>query len=249
MPDEPDNSTNKLGTTADSSTNSGASRAATTRQTDRGEVNPSAAQSLPLGSRFRTYLPVVVDLETGGFNANTDAILELAAVILRQDAATKQLEVAQTFFHRITPFAGANIEPDSLEFTGINPYHPLRIAKPEKPVLQNLFKLVRQAIRANECTRAILVAHNAHFDHGFIKAACARHQLKRSPFHPFSSFDTASLSGLAYGQTVLAKACEVAGLGFDSDQAHSARYDARKTAELFCTIVNRWQELGGWPPE
>jgi ribonuclease T len=39
----------------------------------------------------------------------------------------------------------------------------------------------------------------------------------------------------------------VAGIDFDNDEAHSARYDALKTAELYCQIVNTWQELGGWP--
>ncbi|MHB1799788.1 MAG: ribonuclease T, partial [Vulcanimicrobiaceae bacterium] len=66
---------------------------------------------------------------------------------------------------------------------------------------------------------------------------------KRSPFHPFSCFDTVSLAGLAYGQTVLARALQAAGIEWDAAQAHSAVYDAERTAELFCTIVNRWQSL------
>ena len=113
--------------------------------------------------------------------------------------------------------------------------------------MQTMFTLVRDAMKADHCKRAILVGHNAHFDHGFVNAASERHKLKRNPFHPFSNFDTATLSGLAYGQTVLARACEAAGIEFDSNEAHSARYDAEKTAELFCGIVNKWQQLGGWP--
>jgi|TARA_B100002003_G_scaffold236306_1_gene252132 ribonuclease T len=213
-------------------------------------VNQSEVKETPdnlLADRFRTYLPVVVDIESGGFNSDTDAILEIAAVILSMDSAGR-LEIEQTYFHRIIPFDGLNIEEAALKFTGINPYHPLRIARPEKDVFQAMFKLVREAVKRNSCKRAILVGHNAHFDHGFVNAASERHGLKRNPFHPFSSFDTASLSGLAYGQTVLARACEVASIEFDNDQAHSARYDAEKTAELFCKIVNRWQALGGWPP-
>jgi ribonuclease T len=196
--------------------------------------------------RFRTYLPVVVDIETGGFNSNTDAILEIAAVILSMDDAGK-LEIEQTFFQRIVPFEGSNIEEAALKFTGIDPYHPLRIARPEKDVFQTLFKIIRDAVKINSCKRAILVGHNAHFDHGFVNAASERHSLKRNPFHPFSSFDTATLGGLAYGQTVLSRACEVAGIEFDNDQAHSANYDAEKTADLFCKIVNKWRALGGWP--
>lgn len=201
----------------------------------------------PLASRFRGFLPVVVDIECGGFNARTDAILEISAVILGMDEK-RQLGVEQTSFHRVIPFEGANIEEAALKFTGIDPWHPLRIARPEKDVFNDMFKIIRSAMKANSCKRAILVAHNAHFDHGFINAAVARHDLKRNPFHPFSSFDTATLSGLAYGQTVLARACEAAGIDFDAKEAHSAKYDAEKTAELFCGIVNRWQTLGGWPP-
>ncbi|MDP6415176.1 MAG: ribonuclease T [Gammaproteobacteria bacterium] len=199
-----------------------------------------------LANRFRTYLPVVVDVETGGFNSSTDAILEVAAVILAMDEAGT-LAINQTYFHRVIPFEGANIEEAALNFTGIDPYHPLRIARAEKEVFQTMFKLVRDAMKSHECKRAILVGHNAHFDHGFVNAASERHKLKRNPFHPFSSFDTASLSGLAYGQTVLSRACEAARIEFDDSEAHSARYDAEKTAELFCGIVNRWKELGGWP--
>lgn len=200
----------------------------------------------PLASRFRGFLPVVVDIECGGFNARTDAILEISAVILGMNEK-HELGVEQTSFHRVIPFEGSNIEEAALKFTGIDPWHPLRIARPEKDVFNDIFKIIRGAMKANGCKRAILVAHNAHFDHGFINAAVARHDLKRNPFHPFSSFDTATLSGLAYGQTVLARACEAAGIEFDAKEAHSAKYDAEKTAELFCGIVNKWQQLGGWP--
>jgi ribonuclease T len=199
-----------------------------------------------LAARCRGYLPVVVDIECGGFNAKTDAILEISAVILGMDEKSI-LGVEQTYFHRVIPFAGSNVEDAALKFTGIDPWHPLRIARGEKDVFTDLFKVIRTAMKANGCKRAILVAHNAHFDHGFINAAVARHDLKRNPFHPFSSFDTATLSGLAYGQTVLARACEAAGISFDTNEAHSAKYDAEKTAQLFCKIVNQWQAMGGWP--
>jgi len=209
-------------------------------------IDSDLIDSSALAGRFRTYLPVVVDVETGGFNSNTDAILEIAAVILAMDADGK-LTIDQTFFHRIIPFEGANIEEAALKFTGIDPYHPMRIARPEKDVFQTMFKVIRDTMKKSHCKRAILVGHNAHFDHGFINAASERHNLKRNPFHPFSSFDTASLSGLAYGQTVLSRACEAANIEFDDNKAHSASYDAERTAELFCNIVNKWRDLGGWP--
>tara|TARA_R110000823_G_scaffold307678_1_gene430907 strand:+ start:7912 stop:8559 length:648 start_codon:yes stop_codon:yes gene_type:complete len=198
--------------------------------------------------RFRGFLPVVVDLETGGFVARTDAILEIAATTVRMDE-DGLLHTHRTHNYHVLPFEGANIEQSALDFTGIDPYHPFREAVPEAEALAELFRIIRKEIREHQCTRAIVVAHNAHFDAGFINAAIERCGIKRNPFHPFTHFDTATLSGLAYGQTVLAKACAEAGISFDNGEAHSAAYDAERTAELFCEIVNRWKESGGWVPQ
>ena len=211
------------------------------------ELDSDSLSNNSIAERFRTYMPVVVDIETGGFNSQTDAILEIAAVVLAMNAEG-YLEIERSLFHRVIPFEGANLEEAALKFSGIDPFHPLRIARPEKDVFQNLFQVIRESMRSKACKRAILVGHNAHFDHGFVRAASARHGLKRDPFHPFSCFDTATLSGLAFGQTVLSRACGVAGIDFDEAEAHSAKYDADRTAQLFCMIVNRWRDLGGWPP-
>jgi len=202
---------------------------------------------MAIKQRFRGFLPVIVDLETGGFNSSTDAVLELAAAIVRMDDG-RRLRVHATHSYHVTPFEGANIEQAALDFTGIDPYHPFRESVPEDEAFGELFRIVRREIRDQECTRAVLVAHNAHFDAGFVNAAVERCEIKRNPFHPFSYFDTATLSGLAFGQTVLARACGEAGIAFDNEQAHSAAYDVERTAQLFCTIVNRWRDLGGWPP-
>ena len=198
--------------------------------------------------RFRGYLPIIVDVETAGFNCQTDALLEAAAVIIDMDD-DGLLYAKETIDCHIEPFAGANLEAAALEFTGIDPADPEREAISERDALDQLFKPIRKALKANECKRAILVGHNAAFDLNFINAAAVRCQQKRNPFHPFSCFDTATLAGLAYGQTVLAKACAAADIRFSNQDAHSARYDAEKTAELFCTIVNRWKQLGGWQAE
>nr|WP_305121561.1 ribonuclease T [Microbulbifer elongatus] len=199
-----------------------------------------------MAQRFRGFLPVVLDLETAGFNARTDALLEVSAVILNMDEAGTLYPEETHSFH-IEPFEGANIEQSALDFIGVDLDSPDRDAWPEEIALPELFRQIRRAIKNHSCTRAIMVAHNAHFDLGFINAAVARCGLKRNPFHPFSCMDTATLAGLAYGQTVLAKACQTAGMAFDNSAAHSAEYDAEKTAELFCGIVNRWRDLGGWP--
>lgn len=205
----------------------------------------NAAEGSLISKRFRGFLPVIIDLETGGFNAQTDAILEIAATLVRMDEHG-ELRIHRTLNHHVAPFEGANIEQSALDFTGIDPWHPFREAIPESEALAEVFQAVRREIREQGCNRAILVAHNAHFDAGFINAAVARCDIKRNPFHPFSYFDTATLGGLAVGQTVLAKACAGAGIAFDNNEAHSAAYDAQRTAELFCAIVNRWRELGGW---
>lgn len=198
-----------------------------------------------ISQRFRGFLPVVIDVETGGFNSQTDAILEIGATFLRMDDSG-QLEPEETFNYQVEPFAGANLEQAALDFTGIDPHDPLREAQKEVTVMGELLKKIRQQVKEYDCTRAVLVGHNAHFDLGFMMAAVERSQIKRNPFHPFSVMDTASLSGLAYGHTVLAKACQLADIDFDNAEAHSAAYDSLKTAELFCSIVNRWQQLGGW---
>lgn len=196
----------------------------------------------PMARRFRGFLPVVVDLETGGFNSRTDALLEIAAVILKLDDGGF-LRRADTFAYHVRPFEGANIEKAALDVTGIDPFHPLRPAIPERDALQRIFREVRQAVKDNGCTRAILVGHNAHFDLGFLNEAVTRSGMKRNPFHPFTVMDTATLCGVAFGQTVLAQAAAAAGLGWDSAAAHSATYDAERTADLFCEIVNRFRPL------
>ena len=196
-----------------------------------------------IAGRFRGYLPAVMDVETGGFNAATDALLEVAVVLLGADDEGRW-HIEATHSTHVEPFADANIEPAALEFNGIVPDHPLRNARPEREALRLVLDPVRRAVRAHGCTRAVLVGHNAAFDLAFLNAAVKRTAFKRNPFHPFSTFDTATLGGLAFGQTVLARAVQAAGLEWDARDAHSAIYDAEKTAELFCTIVNLWDRRG-----
>lgn len=197
--------------------------------------------------RFRGYFPVVIDVETAGFNSQTDALLEIAATTLSLDESTGLFSLDETIHFNVEPFEGANLEQAALEFTGIDPTNPLRGAVDENKALTEIFKLIRKKMKIAGCQRAVMVAHNSAFDLGFVNAAVERCSIKRSPFHPFVSFDTTTLAGLALGQTVLAKACLAAGLDFNNSEAHSALYDTEKTAELFCFIVNKWQKMGGWP--
>ena len=197
------------------------------------------AQLTGLCDRFRGFYPVVIDVETAGFNAKTDALLEIAAITLKMDEQGWLMPDTTLHFH-VEPFVGANLQPEALAFNGIDPNDPDRGAVSEYEALHEIFKVVRKGIKASGCNRAIMVAHNANFDHSFMMAAAERASLKRNPFHPFATFDTAA-------QTVLSKACQTAGMDFDSTQAHSALYDTERTAVLFCEIVNRWKRLGGWP--
>ena len=192
-----------------------------------------------MAQRFRGFLPVVVDVETGGFDCNRHALLEIAAVPVEMDE-NGLLYPGQTASAHVIPAEGTEIDPKSLEVTGIVLDHPFRLAKPEKEALDHVFAPVRAAMKRQHCQRAILVGHNAHFDLNFLNAAVARSGHKRNPFHPFSVFDTVTLAGVAYGQTVLARAVQAAGFQWDSASAHSALYDAEQTAKLFCTIVNAW---------
>ena len=198
-----------------------------------------------ISERFRGFLPVVIDVETGGFNSKTDAILEMAVCLLCMDDFGR-LKIAETISAHIEPFQGSRIEPSSLEFTGIDLNDPARNPISEQQALRDILLPVRRELRATDCQRAILVGHNPSFDLSFVNAAIKRVDYKRNPLHPFSSFDTATLGGLAFGQTVLARAVQAAGIEWDESAAHSAEYDTLKTAELFCTIVNRWKILTGF---
>jgi ribonuclease T len=197
-----------------------------------------------IAGRFRGFLPVIVDVETGGFNPATDALLEVAAILVRLNAAG-DIELGERHRYLVKPFEGSRLDPASLQVTGIDPFHPLRPAIDEGEALRALFHEIRKEIKLQNCKRAILVGHNSFFDLQFLNAAVERAGIKRNPFHPFSSFDTVTLAGVAFGQTVLGRAVAAAGFEWNDDNAHSALYDAEKAGELFCTIVNRFRPLYG----
>ena len=190
--------------------------------------------------RFRGFLPVVVDVETAGVEPHKNALLEMCIVLLNVDDQGIFTQ-GESFFEHILPFKDAELDAKSLAFNQIDPYQPLRFAIDEKLALQNLFTPINKALKQSHCQRAVLVGHNAWFDLLFIKEAIKRTGVK-SPFHAFTCFDTATLAGLMYGQTVLAKAIKAAGIPFDTNEAHSAIYDAQKTAELFCVMMNSWRK-------
>ncbi|MCZ6618805.1 MAG: ribonuclease T [Gammaproteobacteria bacterium] len=195
-----------------------------------------------MAARFRGFLPVVIDLETGGFDPNVHAILEIATV--RVYFSEERLVTGERWHQSVEPYDGAEIDPAALKVTGIDPHDPDRGAVEESLALKEMFRQVRNAVKLEHCQRAILVAHNASFDQQFLSQGVARNGIKRNPFHPFSFIDTASLAAVAYGHTVLSEACSRAGIAFDASRAHNALYDAERTAELFCSVVNDWNFRG-----
>jgi len=194
-----------------------------------------------LKDRFRKFLPVVVDLETGGFDAKKNAILEIAIQLI--DEENSKLILGDSHRYHIKPFDELIIDKDALEFLKLDLNHPLRIAVEEDYALKETFKLINKQIYKYDCSRAILVGHNAFFDHSFILEACLRNKIKKSPFHPFSLIDTVSLGVLATKQTVLARICKELDIVYENEEAHSAAYDARITAQVFCKIINNYDNL------
>lgn len=200
-----------------------------------------------LKHRFRGYYPVVIDLETSGLNHQTDGLLEIAAMTVTMNEEGLLLP-DEKYHAQIQLFEGANIDPNSLKINGIDPNDPERQAINELTALTELFQMVRKGQKKAECKRSILVAHNAMFDYNFLNAAITRTGIKRNPFHPFATFDTATLAGFMFGQTVLRTACDTAGIPFEASKAHSALYDTEKTTELFCLMVNKLKQASLFPP-
>jgi len=206
-------------------------------------VNETKPARPIIGQRFRGFLPVVVDVETAGMDARTNALLEIACIPILFDE-NYQLVPGEAVHAHIKPFEGSKLDQRSLDFIGIDPYNPFRMAEDEKPALLRIFKSLEKTRREQGCNHCVLVGHNAHFDLGFLQAAVMRtHTKNQTPFHSFSVFDTVTLAAAAYGQTVLARACQAAGIPFSNGEAHAALYDTQKTAELFCKIVNAWPAM------
>lgn len=199
---------------------------------------PPKRKNPVIATRFRGLLPIVIDVETSGLQPATDALLEIAAVPVTLDAQGKWCP-GETHAYHVEPFVGARLDPASLAITGIDPTYPLRYAIPEMQALHNIFSMIHEKLKETRCQRAVLVGHNAWFDLAFIQAAVKRCHFTTTPFHSFTSFDTATLAGVLLGETVLARAMRAAKIPFDVAKAHSAIYDAEKTAELFCYLVNQ----------
>ena len=106
-----------------------------------------------MAQRFRGFLPVVVDVETGGFNSQTDALLEIAVVTLRMDESG-WLYPDEAIDANVIPFEGANLEQEALDSTGIDPFDPERGAVSEVDAMTKMLQLVRKEVKSTGCNRA-----------------------------------------------------------------------------------------------
>lgn len=192
-----------------------------------------------MSMRFDGYLPVVVDVETTGVDPTKHGLLELAAVTVDYNESGVLEVSADSYSSHVQVFEGAKIDQQALKINKIDPDHPFRFAISEEKMLHELFKYVNAALKKTGCRRAVLVGHNAHFDLSFMQAAMKRCKITQSPFHHFTVFDTATIGGLVFGKTILAKVLKEAKIEFNKDEAHSALYDTLKTADLFCQAVNK----------
>ena len=196
-----------------------------------------------IAKRFAGYLPVVVDCETGGVDPQQDALLEVAAQIIKPDA--KKVVMGEILHYHVEAFPGSVITDEALSVNQIRPDHPFRFAVPESDCLIDMAMKIREHCKRYRCRRAVLVGHNAHFDLAFLIAAYKRcDAMKLFPFHRFMVFDTVTLSAMFVRETVLARAVVRAGLAFDINEAHSALYDVDRTAALFCHLVNKHSPSG-----
>ena len=197
------------------------------------------SQKTKMSMRFDGYLPVIVDVETTGVDPTKHGLLELAAVSVDYNESDLLEVNSESFSTHVQVFEGAKIDQQALQINKIDPDHPFRFAVNEEKMLHELFKYVNAALKKTGCRRAVLVGHNAHFDLSFMQAAMKRCKITKSPFHHFTVFDTATIGGLVFGKTILAKVLKEARIEFNKDEAHSALYDTLKTAELFCQAVNK----------
>src|SRR3569832_2573369 len=106
-------------TTTPTATVSTGARAAGVSAPSQATTNVAAL----MARRFRGFLPVVVDVETGGFHSSTDALLEIAAVLIDMEPDGTLKRGATLSFH-VKPFEGARLDPAALAITGIDPFHP-----------------------------------------------------------------------------------------------------------------------------
>ena len=191
---------------------------------------------LKTNERFGGLLPIVVDMETSGINPDSNAILELASIVLYLNDKL-DLQCGNFFSCHVRPFPSSKIDPSSMYINTIEIENPFRLALSEEEAINRLFRFVYMNLRNFGCRKAVLVGHNANFDLAFLESARKRYKID-SPFHTFTVIDTATIGAVFYGKTVLANVVNASNMRFNPKLAHSAIYDAKITTDLFCSVTN-----------
>ncbi|SFD49581.1 DEDD exonuclease domain-containing protein [Klenkia taihuensis] len=179
-----------------------------------------------LGTPLTGVTFVVVDLETTGGSAQTDAITEIGAVKVRGG------EVVGEFGTLVDP--GRAIPPFISVLTGITSTMVATAPRIEA-VLPHFLEFARGAV---------LVAHNAPFDVGFLKAACAA---AGTGWPPAAVVDTAVLARRLLTRDEVPN-CKLGTLApffsASTTPTHRALDDARATVDVLHGLLERLGPLG-----
>ena len=179
-----------------------------------------------LGTPLRDVTFVVLDLETTGGSAQRDAITEVGAVKVRGGERLGELATL------VDP--GTGIPPQVVALTGITT--ALVTGAPRLPqVLPSVLEFL---------TGAVLVAHNAPFDAGFLRAACERHGATwpRPPVLCTARLARAVLSRDEAPSVKLGALAELFGTG--TRPTHRALADARATVDVLHHLLGQIGNLG-----
>ncbi|MEP6599146.1 MAG: DEDD exonuclease domain-containing protein [Actinomycetota bacterium] len=168
----------------------------------------------------------VVDLETTGGAAGSDAITEIGAVKVRGGTALGEFQTL------VDP--GVGIAPFVSVLTGIT--DAMVATSPRvAAVLPSFLEFARGSV---------LVAHNAPFDVGFLRAACAAAGIA---WPGFAVIDTAILARRVLSRDEVPN-CKLATLALffraDTEPVHRALSDARATVDVLHGLIARLGNLG-----
>jgi DNA polymerase-3 subunit epsilon len=170
---------------------------------------------------------VVVDVETTGWSPEDDGITEIGAV------RTRRGEVVAEFTSLVNP--GAPVPEDIVELTGISD-EMLIPAPPVSLVMPGLLAF------ASNC---VLIAHNARFDIGFLRAASVTAGLSWPDFPVIDTVRLARQLMLTPDEVPDCKLGTLAGyFGTPVQPTHRALADARATASVLVALLGRLAERG-----
>jgi DNA polymerase-3 subunit epsilon len=179
-----------------------------------------------LGTPLREVTFVVLDLETTGGSAGNDAITEIGAVKVRGGERIGELATL------VDP--GTGVPPGIVALTGITTAM-ITGAPRLSAVLPTLLEFL---------SGSVLVAHNAPFDAGFLRAACERHgrPWSRPPVLCTARLARAVLPPDEAPSVRLGALAQL--FGTTTKPTHRALADARATVEVLHHLLERVGNLG-----